>query len=332
MATIGNTYLTLADLRRRQDPDDQIAHIIEMLAETNPILEDAIAMECNNGTKHLTTVRTGLPSATWRKLYQGVQPSKSTTRQVEDTTGMLEAWSEVDSKLVDLSGNPGALRLSEASAFIESMNQEMATGMFYHDTDIDPERFMGLAPRFDSKTAENGGQIIDAGGVGADNTSIWFVVWGERTTHLLYPKGSQAGLQREDKGKTTKELGDGSMYDVHREKFNWDVGMTVRDWRYVTRIANIDVSDMQAGSVDLYKFMRKAYWALWQRRTTGGRAAIYANRDVLEALDAANVNAGASDNFTRLRPMEIEGKEVLTYRGIPIRETDALLNTEAQVT
>jgi len=29
--------------------------------------------------------------------------------------------------------------------------------------------------------------------------------------------------------------------------------------------------------------------------------------------------------------MEIEGKEVLTYRGIPIRETDALVNTEARV-
>jgi len=51
----------------------------------------------------------------------------------------------------------------------------------------------------------------------------------------------------------------------------------------------------------------------------------------MEALDALAHNAGASDNFTRLKPMEIEGKEVLTYRGIPIRETDALLNTEARV-
>ena len=88
---------------------------------------------------------------------------------------------------------------------------------------------------------------------------------------------------------------------------------------------------MEAGSVALYDFMRKAYYKLQNRRVAGGNIAIYCNRDVLEALDALATNAGASDSFIRLRPMEIEGKEVMTYRGIPIRETDAIINTEAQV-
>lgn len=332
MAAVGNTYLTLADLRKRQDENDQIARIIEILAQTNPILADMIVKECNNGTNHLTTVRTGLPSGTWRKLYQGVQPGKSTTRQVTDTTGMLEAWSEIDSKLVALSANPGEFRLSEAQAFLEGMNQDMATTLFYGDTDADPEKFMGLSARFNDLSAENGNQIIDAGGTGSDNTSIWFIVWGENTAHGLYPKGSQAGLQREDKGMQTKTLSDGSILDVHREKFTWDLGLSVRDWRYVVRIANVDVSDLIAGTVDLYKYMRKAYYKLHQRVAIGGRAAIYCTTDVLEALDAANTpTQSTSASFVRVKPMELDGREVMGYRGIPIRACDALLSNEARV-
>jgi hypothetical protein len=105
----------------------------------------------------------------------------------------------------------------------------------------------------------------------------------------------------------------------------------VKDWRYVSRIANIDVSLMAGGSVALYDFMRKAYYALQNRRVAGGKMAIYCNTDVLEALDALATNAGSSDNFVRLRREQTEGGEILSYRGIPLRETDALLNTEAVV-
>lgn len=332
MATLGATYLTLIDLFKQQEGDGKVtAQIIEMLAETNQILDDMVVMPCNNGTKHLTTSRTGLPAGTWRRLYQGVQPTKSEVRQVTDTTGMLESWSEVDSKLVSLSANPGQFRMNESAAFIEGMSNDMASTIFYGNTDTDPEQFMGLAPRFNSLSAENGNQIVDAGGSGSDNTSIWFVVWGERTAHGIYPASETAGLGREDKGKVTKTNSDGSLLDVHREKFTWDLGMSVRDWRYVSRIANIDVSLALAGSVQLYDFMRSAYYALQQRRVTGGRAAIYCNTDMLEALDLLASNQGASDSFVRLTRGQLDGKEVVSYRGIPIRECDAILNTEALV-
>ncbi len=324
---VGATYLTLADVFKRSDSKRDICDIIEMMNQINPILDDAIALECNDGSTHLTTMRTGIPAATFRMLYQGTQPQKSTTKQVRDAVGMAENWSEVDSKLVDLSNNPGALRLSEAAAFVEGLGQTMATNVFYGNQDTDPEKFTGLAPRFSSLAAENGKQIVDAGGTGSKNTSIWMVVWGNRTCHLLYPQNSVAGLQRDDKGKTTKELPDGSLYDVHREKFSWDIGMALRDWRYVTRIANIDADELAAGTVDLYKFLRQAYYKLYQRRVANGRAAIYVNTAVMEALDAEATN----NTNVRLRYIEVEGKEVLAYRSMPIRESDALLNTEERV-
>jgi len=332
MATLGNTFVDLIDIYKQQDGRGQFVPIIEMLMEMSPMLDDAIAVECNKGTTHLHTVRSGLPSVTWGKLYQGIPNSKGKTAQVEDTTGFVEGLSTIDKRLLALSTNEGAVRLSEAKSYLEAMSNEVASKLIYGNTASDPEEFMGFAPRFNDKSASNGNQIIDAGGVGADNTSIWFVTWGDNQCNLLYPKSTQAGVTREDMGEQRVTDDSGNAYYAKEEMFTWHIGLAVRDWRYVSRIANVDVSLMQAGSVALYDFMRKAYYKLQNRRVAGGKIAIYCNRDVLEALDALATNAGASDSFIRLKTTEIEGKEVTSYRGIPIRETDAIINTEARVT
>ena len=331
MGTLANKFVDLIDIYKSQDGNGAYIEVIEMLTEMNPILDDAMAVECNKGTTHLHTVRTGLPPVTWGKLYKGIPQGKSDKAQVEDTTGFAEGLSTIDDRLLKLSTNEGATRLSEAKGYLQAMSNEMGSKIFYGNTASDPEEFMGFAPRFNSLSAPNGNQIIDGGGAGSDNTSIWFVSWGEEQCQLLYPKGMQAGVQRDDKGSQRVLDTDGNPYYAKEELFTWHVGLAVKDWRYVSRIANIDVSLMQAGSVKLYDFMRKAYYKLQSRRIPGGTMAIYCNRDVLESLDALATNAGTADNFQRLSRAEVEGKEVLTYRGIPIRETDALLNTEALV-
>lgn len=328
------TYLNLADKFKQTGSDGGVTSlIIEMLAETNPILQDMSVVECNDGSSNKSVIRTGLPESAWTQYYTGVQPSKSETANVVDTTGNLKAWSEIDAGLVDNAINGSQLRMNEASAFLESMNATMSTTLFYGSTADEIKSFTGLAPRFNKLTsAQNSKQVIDAGGTSSNaNTSIWFVVWGDRTVHGLFPKGSSAGLSREDKGKQTRADSKGGLFDVYREKFSWDLGLTVKDWRYVSRVCNIDVAKLATSEVDLFKFMRKAYYALHQRMVAGGRAAIYCNADVLEALDALATNNGTTDNFVRLKTTEVEGKEVLSYRGIPIRETAALINTEKKV-
>ena len=332
MATLGASFVDLIDIYKQQDGRGQFVPIIEILSQLTPMLDDALAVECNKGTTHLHTVNSGLPTVTWGKLYQGTPNSKSGKAQVEDTTGYVEGLSTIDDRLLKLSTNEGAVRLAEAMSYFEAMSQEVQTKLIYGNSASDPEEFMGLAPRFNDKSAANGGQIVDAGGVGSDNTSIWFVTYGDNQCQLLYPKGTQAGVQREDMGKQRVLDGNGNAYYAMEEKFTWHVGLAVKDWRYVSRIANVDVSDMTAGTVKLYDFMRKAYWRLQNRRVAGGKMAIYCNRDVMEALDALATNSGSTDSFVRLTHTEIEGKEVVTYRGIPIRETDAILNTESQVT
>lgn len=339
MATIGNTFFDLINLFKSQDQNRQIATVIELLKQTNSILDDAIAVECNNGTKHRTTIRTGLPDVTWGQLYKGVPQSKSTRAQVDDTTGFVEALSTIDKRLLDVSTNEGAIRLSEAQAFLEAMNQEAASKIIYGNVATDPEQFTGLAPRFNDTSAPNGGQIVDGGGTGSDNTSIWFVTWGDNQTTLLYPQGTAAGVSREDKGEQRVLDSDGNAYYVKEEMFRWHLGVSVRDWRFMARIVNIDVNDLAAGSVDLYPLMRKAFWRLRAHRVQGGRMAIYANSDVLEALDAQSTptssttgsSSGTGTNV-RLTPTNVDGQEVMGYRSIPVRQVDAIVNNEAQVT
>ena len=327
MAVKGLTALTLADWGKRVDGGGKIDKITELLSQTNPILQDMLIVEGNLPTGHRTTVRSGLPAATWRLLNYGVQPSKSTTVQITDSIGMLEAYSEIDKSLADLNGNTSEFRLSEDRAFLEAMNQQMAQSLFYGDTSVNPQQFMGLSSRYSSKTAGNGQNIIDAGGTGTDNTSIWLVVWGENTVHGIFPKGQKAGLQHEDLGKQTLQDANGGKYEGYRSHYKWDNGLTLRDWRYVVRIANIDVSDLSvAGSAaNIVSLMVKALHRIPNRGM--GKPVFYMNRTVAQALDLQSLDKAS----LALSVKETEGEWWTAFRGVPIRETDALLETEARV-
>lgn len=327
MPIVGATALTLSDWAKRQDPDGKPAAVIELLGQTNEILDDMLFVEGNLPTGHRTTVRTGLPSATWRMLNYGVQKGKSTTAQITDSTGMLETYSEVDKDLADLNGNTSSFRLSEDMAFLEGMNQQMAETLFYGDTRVHPQRFTGLSARFNDLSAGNKANIIDAGGTGTNLTSIWLVVWGSNTVHGIFPKGSTAGLQHKDLGEQTLQDGAGGQYQGYRTHYQWKAGLTVRDWRYVVRIANIDSSKLLDATeqANLMKLIVRAFHRVPNLKM--GKPALYMNRTVIEAVDLQAMEKAA----LAIKTHETEGDFWQSIRGIPMRTTDALLNTESQV-
>ncbi|QNQ56168.1 major capsid protein [Serratia liquefaciens] len=326
MAIKGINALTLADHAKRMDPDGKIAAIVELLSQTNPILTDMVYVEGNLPTGHRTTVRTGLPAAAWRLLNYGVQPSKSTSAQVTDSCGMLEAYAEVDKALADLNGNTNEFRLSEDQAFLEAMNQQMAETVFYGDTRINPQRFTGLSARYNDLSAKNAQNIIDAGGTGSNLTSIWLVVWGTGTVHGIFPKGQAAGLSHKDKGEVTLEDAEKGKYEGYRTHYKWDNGLTVRDWRYVVRIANIDTTKLGADDgPNLAKLMVQALHRIPNLQM--GKAVFYMNRDAAEYLDIQ-----ATDKASlAISVKETEGVWWTSFRGVPVRTCDVLLSTESQV-
>jgi hypothetical protein len=320
--------LTLLDWAKRLDPNGKVPTIVELLAQTNEILEDAVWQEGNLPTGHRTTVRTGLPTVYWRMLNQGIAPSKSTTAQIDEATGMLEAWSSVDKDLAELNGNVRTFRLSEARAFIEAMNQEMAGTLFYGNAGTAPEEFTGLAPRYSAISgAANGQNVISAAGDSTDNYSIWLIVWGDNTCFMTFPKGSKAGLVHEDLGLQTVTVTQGvggTMLRAYQDRWQWKCGLVLKDWRYVVRICNIDVSNLVALSTDaaaLTKYMTKATYMV--PNLNAGKAAFYMNRETAYCLDylrRADVITGGGLTYDN-----VDGKRVMRFRGIPIRICDQLV-------
>lgn len=333
MSVLTAIHPTLLDFRNTLDPNHKVTTLIELLAQTNEIVQDMPFIEGNLPTGHVSNVRTGLPTPTWRKLYGGVQPTKSTAARITDTCGMMEAYAEVDKALADLNGNTSAFRMSEDRAHIEGMNQEFASTLFYGNEGTEPEAFTGLAPRFNSLSAGNGENIItDTGSSpdGTDNTSIWLIVWGENTVHGIYPKGSVAGLQHQDLGEVTIENVDGAggRMQGYRSHYRWDLGLVVRDWRYVVRV-QINKEDLvkdAATGPDLTDLMSIALETV--PSLSMGRPAFYMNKSVKSWLRRQMVNK--TKNST-LSLENMAGKSVMTFDGVPLRKSDAILNTEAGV-
>ena len=336
LSTIYPTYL---DFTSRSDPDGKIASaIIEIASKTNEILPDLAMQEGNLPTGNRTTVRAGLPTATWRLLNYGVQPTKSITKQVDDTCGMLEAYAEVDRDLAALNGNTAAWRLSEARAHIEAMNQQMATAVIYGAQSTNPEQFTGFMPRYPNfrnvvldPTVSSYNCLNNAGaGVGTE-TSIYLVVWGPNTAHAFYPKGSvAAGIMHESWDNVTLLDSANGRYQGHRDHFKWDMGMTVRDWRYVVRICNIDSATISASVQTVIDNMIVAYHTVpGASPGTAGNACWYMNNLVMWSMAK---QARATPNLGLTWEDYMGRGKIPTFMGIPIRRVDAILNTEAVVT
>ncbi len=330
MATMGANVLTLTDWAKRIGPDGQIADIIEILTQTNEMLEDMGFKEGNLPTGHRSVIRTGLPAVYWRRLNQGIPPSKSETQQVTDETGMLEKFSETDVKLAKLNGDINAFRLTESTADLMAMTQEMQDTLIYGNSSLNPEEFEGLAPRYSDLSAENAQNIIDAGGTGSDNMSIWLIVWGELTCYGMFPKGTNAGIEHEDLGKGVVEVTAGiagNRMMAYRDHYVWENGLVLPDWRYVVRICNIDVSDLIAGTgADLIALMIRAMWRPPHMRA--GNAAFYMNATAGEMLDVQRRTDVAGAGMTYV---DVDGKKVPHFREVPIRRVDRLTLAEARV-
>lgn len=338
--------VTLTDFAKSIDPNGSTATVIELLNQSNEILADMTWMEGNLPTGHQSTIRTGLPTPTWRKLYQGVQPTKSKRAQVVDTCGFLEARNEIDVKVASLNGNAQQFRMSEAMGEIEGMNQALGESLIYGDTSVTPERFTGLTARYNTlaPAVATSANIIDAGGTSGDNTSVWLVLWGENTITGIYPKGSAAGLSHQDLGEIDAFDDQNNRYRALADLWKWDVGLTVRDWRYAVRIANIDMADLvgQTGTqaptaaTALIKLMIRSMSRIPMMGM--GRPAFYASRTVKEflavaALDKSNAALAiqpAVNQFGTVAPGSVNNGTT-SFLGIPVRTVDRILSTEARV-
>lgn len=322
---------TLAELEafyKRTDAGD----IIELMNQTNDVLDDVQWMESNQSDGHLTRIRTGLPEVYWRRIYRGTPPSKSKWSQVKETTGLLEARMELDVEEIRLYADRcRAFRTSESLAFTESMRQKVATTLFYGDNGVNPDEFNGFAQRYPytKDPALKVPNVVDGGAApGAESASMWLVAWGPNRAHGLYPKGSNGGLSHEDLGQRTVEDTEGRKFEAMVDKYTWHCGLTVRDWRAVVRIAGLQTENLtkakdEAGFIDLHRLTIRAKNLMPENMRNA--AIWYCNTDVMTALefqasDSGNVQLQYGDLFN--------SKAVPVLHGRPVRQCDALVSTE----
>ena len=302
-------------------------NIIELMNQTNDILDDVPWMESNQSDGHLTRIRTGLPEVYWRRLYQGTPPSKSQWSQVKEGCGILEALMELDVEETKLYADKlNAFRMSESKAFTEAMRQKVAKTLFYGDSNVTPDEFNGLSMRYPGKTSPH---VVDAGGTGAKCTSMWLVSWGAQTVHGLYPKGSQGGFEHKDMGEYVTNDDNGRKFEVLGDKYNWRCGLTVRDWRSVVRIANIDTTKLglsygESGFVDLQKLTIMAKNMMPEMMRS--KAIWYCNQDVMTALEMQAIDPkGVHLTYGEF----FDSKGVPILHGRPVRQCDAIISTES---
>lgn len=334
MATIGNDVFTFADLAKRMDPNLQdVANVVEVLSQQNDILKFLPFMEGNLPTGHRTTIRAGKPTVGPRRINQGVAPTKSTTKQVDEGTMLLEAYSEADTELLRLGGNESAVRASEDVAHLEAMNDFFSTTFFYGNPAVNIDRFLGLAPRYNSSTGEYGNQIIKAGGSGSDNTSIWLAGLGERGLHGIYPKGTNAGVERKDLGEQLRQE-NGKLRTVKMTRFVWHAGLAVKDYRHIIRIANIDVSNLATfgsgsdTSAMLLRMMIQAMNKIPGNPNGYGLKYVFLMNETTKTWADIMTNEKSNGAFTL---KEIHGQEFTAFRGIPVIKCDAITDAESAV-
>ena len=336
MATIGGNVLTLADWAKRRDPDGKTSLIVEALSESNMVLEDMMFKEGNLPTGERATIRTGLPDTFYRMMNQGIPKSKSTTAQITENAAELTALSEIDKSTADLEGDVNAFRLSESMAFIESMSQKQAETLFYGSA-ANPQEFVGFANRYNDLSAPNGQNILDAGGTGSDNTSIWLLSWGAQTVHGVFPKGTVAGIKHEDHGVEWAFDSNNDRFRAYIDSYEWKNGLVVKDWRYAVRTANVDISDLVAltgsqaltASTSIIKMMSRAIDRL---PTMTGNMSFYVNRTVASHLKVIGLEK--SNSAVTIEPALTQfGANIFETRflGIPVRIVDQLVENEARV-
>src|SRR5437879_10892274 len=211
------------------------------------------------------------------------------------------------------------------------MSQQVAATQVYGNQGINPERFTGWAPRYSTLTAANSAtaaNVLDGGGRASTNTSMWIHVWGSDTAHATFPKGKITGLQHRDMGEWPVQDASGNTYQAYRDHFKWEIGYVLRDWRYVVRIANIDVTQLTGVSAaNLINLIVRGLYRLPTAPTTAttiqtsdtpeirasmGRTVIYCNRVIRTYLDLQAMN-----KTNLLLPIqEFHGIPVTTLRGI----------------
>lgn len=317
-----------------------IKNSIELLSQTNEVYADMPFTQCNEGTTHVQLMDASIPQGTWRRFNTGIKAVSSDSLQVRDTVGWLESRAEADVILARRSGDVATFRARQDRRILTGMNEQLTETLFYGDVRNNPLMFYGLSPRYDvlgtpadkpTANTHGMGHVLDGGGTTADKqTSVWLVGWGVDVGAFgIYPMTApNSGIETQDLGEIDLHDADGKTFRGYATIHRVQQGLSVADWRYVVRIANLETTAIldEAAINKICNLMIDATFAIPDLKLV--RPIFYMNRVMLARLHKA---AQAKDNVS-LSFMDLYGvKDQLNISKMPIKQCDAILNTEAVI-
>lgn len=341
MAILGGTVLNWKDMVNSLDPNGLPAKAANLLEEAKPILSDFVWKASNQPLGHRSQVVTALPTPGFKRINRGTLSTKGAVTPMEEGLSMIEDFSTVDIKLLELYGNEGAMREEQGRMHVEGMGQLAVDTFWYGDVTDNMDEFNGFTTRYNTLATTNPiyKQIFDAGGSGSDLSSLWVLGHGDGKIEALFPKNCMAGLRHQDLGRQLiqqdTDLG-GRKLSALVDQWNWDLGLHLGDYRYGVRIANIEPDELVGvtGTQDLADYATNVMYLLLRAKRrfpnlTSVRPRIYMPRYINEGLD---VQALARTTPNVYSSVDVDGKSMEAFHGIPFRIEDALTNTETQVT
>jgi len=319
MATRDATHGLVEIANRTQN--QELLDLVNEFVEDIPPLADAYWMQANDNTSHKTTKYADVPTASTRGMYEGVTPTALQTIPTIEHLCYIEDQVELDELELKHVSEKDEYRFQEDLAHLEGMKQKAGAEFFYGNITTDPRDINGLATRYNALALTN---VEDCGGDGVDVSDLWFVQWGRRAVHFVYPVGGvETSIQRNDMGliRVTDAATPAKPFFAYVSQFTFEFGLVVRDDRAVQRICNIETGGA-ANTIDP-DLMIKAK----NRLPSTKGAVIYCNKETMSMLeilakDKPNVLHYINDPF---------GNPELVFYDIPIRKCDALVAETAVV-
>jgi hypothetical protein len=312
--------LTLLDVAKL-DGNDTIVGLIE---ESLPVVPELSVFPVRqiNGTSYTTVTRTGRPSVSFRSANEGVTATKSSFAQKLIECFILSARVEVDKAIIQAQKSEAAsLEMLEAAGVMKQAMIEIAQQIWY-GVSTDAKGFPGIK----AFTPFSGAMTVNSGGSSSNvQSSVYGVKFGVQDVTLIMGNGQVFSLT-DFRDETIYDAASAPLPGRVADLCGW-VGMQIGNVNCVSRLANVGgpaetgdgVTDAKLQSLlDLHPVGYKPDAWFMSRRSNGG---LQSARTVVINSGPGTAKAAGSIENIAMRPE--------SSHGIPIFESDAILNTDA---
>lgn len=334
MSVLNSVNVSYSDIKNSLNPDGSAAMIIPILEMSCPVVKSATVIEGSATNGNQTVLEATKGTASKRSYNVGVAKSKATNIPVFDMACMYEANIETDLRLLEKFPNQAGYMMGQERSAVAAMTEDFESDFFYGNQKTSILSIDGLATRFNalSSTKTNKGyQVVGAGGTN-NLSSLYLVGWGSGGANLFYPQGSQAGIDRIVTPRQRVADANNNPYYAYCVNVNWQVGLTVENYRMLGRIANIDTVALNSfgsgtdTSPDLFKYVTTVKNRMQFK--SGYKFAWYANETVYGVLERM-----VRDKFNVLLTQreQMGQSPELFLNGWPVLLSDKITNSETQV-